>query len=238
MIVIPAIDIIDNQPVRLYQGDYGKKEIVGQSILEIAREFEKAGAQYLHMVDLDGAKEGKKSNAPIIIEAAKSLTIPVEVGGGIRSMEDISFYLDNGLDRVILGTAALKNKDLVKEALKKYPGKIAVGLDCKNGYVCGSGWLDQSDTYYLDLVKEMESFGADTFIFTDISKDGTLQGPNLKMLEELKKASASKIIASGGIKDLSHIKDLKDLDVYGAITGKAMYAGTLDLKEAIKECAC
>lgn len=238
MIIIPAIDIIDNQPVRLYQGDYQKKEVVGQSILEIAQEFEKEGAGYLHMVDLDGAKEGKKSNAPIIVEVAKSLHIPVEVGGGIRTMEDIAFYLDNGLDRVILGTAALKNKDLVKEALQKYPGKIAVGLDCKNGYVCGSGWLDQSDTYYLDLVKEMESLGADTFIFTDISKDGTLSGPNLEMLQKLKKESNSKIIASGGIKDLSHIKDLKNLDVYGAITGKAMYSNTLNLKEAIKECAC
>ncbi|MBQ0066313.1 MAG: 1-(5-phosphoribosyl)-5-[(5-phosphoribosylamino)methylideneamino]imidazole-4-carboxamide isomerase [Firmicutes bacterium] len=236
MIIIPAIDIIDGKPVRLYQGDYGKKEVVGQSVMDIAKTFEELGADYLHTVDLDGAKSGTKDNAKLIIEVAKALSIPVEVGGGIRSMEDIDFYLENGLSRVILGTVALENKALLKEAITKYKEKIAVGIDCKNGYVCGSGWLTDSNAYYIDFAKEMESLGVQTIIFTDISKDGTLAGPNLEMLAELKKAVNIDITASGGIKDISHIQQLKDLDVYGAITGKAMYAKTLDLEEAIALC--
>ncbi|MDO4465787.1 MAG: 1-(5-phosphoribosyl)-5-[(5-phosphoribosylamino)methylideneamino]imidazole-4-carboxamide isomerase [Bacillota bacterium] len=236
MIIIPAIDIIDGKPVRLYQGDYGKKEVVGQSVMDIAQTFEQLGADYLHLVDLDGAKSGTKDNAKLIIDVARALSIPVEVGGGIRSMEDIDFYLQAGLSRVILGTVALENKALLKEALAKYGEKIAVGIDCKNGYVCGSGWLTDSNSYYIDFAKEMEQLGVQTIIFTDISKDGTLAGPNLEMLRNLKESVTINITASGGIKDISHIEQLKNLDVYGAITGKAMYAKTLDLKEAIALC--
>ncbi|MCF0105221.1 MAG: 1-(5-phosphoribosyl)-5-[(5-phosphoribosylamino)methylideneamino]imidazole-4-carboxamide isomerase [Holdemanella sp.] len=236
MIIIPAIDIIDQSPVRLYQGDYGKKEVVGTSVLDIAREFDRLGAKYLHCVDLDGAKSGKKENAKLIVSLVNEISMPIEVGGGIRTMEDIEFYLDNGIARVILGTAAISNEALLKEAILKYGDKIAVGLDCKNGYVCGNGWLEDSNYYYIDFAKKMESFGVKTIIFTDISKDGTLAGPNLDMLKELKKAVSINITASGGIKDIMHIKQLKDLDVYGAITGKAMYAKTLDLKEALALC--
>ena len=236
MIVIPAIDIIDQKPVRLYQGDYGKKEVVGQSVLEIAKEFEKEGALYLHCVDLDGAKSGKKENAKLICEVAKTLSIPVEVGGGIRTMEDISFYLENGVSRVILGTAALQNEDLLKEALNRYGSKIAVGIDCKDGFVCVNGWLESSKVDYITFAKHMEELGVQTIIFTDISKDGTLAGPNYDMLIELKNNVYVQIIASGGIKDISHIQKLKELDVYGAITGKAMYTKSLNLKEAIALC--
>ena len=236
MIIIPAIDIIDQAPVRLYQGDYSKKEVVGTSVLDIAKTFEKEGASYLHCVDLDGAKSGKKENAKLICEVAKSITMPVEVGGGIRTMEDIDFYLENGLSRVILGTAAISNEALLISALEKYGDKIAVGLDCKDGYICVNGWLESSNAYYIDFAKHMEELGVKTIIFTDISKDGTLMGPNYEMLEELKKNVKMDIVASGGIKDISHIQGLKDLDVYGAITGKAMYMKSLDLKEAIALC--
>lgn len=233
MIILPAIDIIDQAPVRLYQGDYDKKEVVGESVLEIAQMFESVNADYIHLVDLDGAKEGEKKNASLICQVAQTVSTPCEVGGGIRSMEDISFYLEQGVSRVILGTAAINNPDLLKEAIKKYGDKIAVGMDCKNGYVCGSGWLEDSEYYYLDFAKKMEEMGVSTIIFTDISKDGTLMGPNLEMLKTLKDAVSMNITASGGIRDMSHIKELNDLGLYGAITGKAIYADTLDLKEAI-----
>ena len=236
MIIIPAIDIIDKSPVRLYQGDYGKKEVVGTSVLDIAKEFERLGAKYLHCVDLDGAKSGKKENAQLIVSLVKEVSMPIEVGGGIRSMEDIAYYLDNGIARVILGTAAISNVALLKEAISTYGDKIAVGLDCKNGYVCGNGWLEDSDYYYIDFAKKMETLGVKTIIFTDISKDGTLAGPNMEMLQALKDAVNIQIVASGGIKDIGHIQQLKNLDIYGAITGKAMYAKTLDLKEALALC--
>lgn len=236
MIILPAIDIIDQAPVRLYQGDYNKKEVVGNSVLEIAKMFEAAKASYIHLVDLDGAKAGEKKNAALICDVAKAVHVPCEVGGGIRTMEDISFYLDAGLSRVILGTAAIKNQALLKEAIRKYGNKIAVGMDCKNGYVCGSGWLEDSEYHYLDFAKKMEALGVSTLIFTDISKDGTLQGPNMEMLKQLKDSVHVNITASGGIRDMSHIKALNELGLYGAITGKAIYSDTLNLKEAIQYC--
>ena len=234
MLVIPAIDIINKQPVRLYQGDYGQKEVVGESILELARQFEKEGAKYLHLVDLDGAKEGSLINQEVIVEVAKTVSIPVEIGGGIRSMEAISYYLDHGLDCVILGTSALEDKSLLKEAIMKYPDKIAVGMDCKDGFVYGRGWLQASKVQYLEFAKELENIGVKTLIVTDISKDGTLSGPNVEMYKTLLKEVNMNIIASGGIKDIEDIKALSMLDVHGAITGKALYHNTLSLKEAIK----
>lgn len=233
MIILPAIDILDQKPVRLYQGDYTKSECVGESILDIAKMFEKEGASYVHMVDLNGAKEGHKVNQQIIEEVANALSIPVEVGGGIRNMNDVREYLSHGVSRVILGTAAIEDQDFLKEAVQTYKEKIAVGIDCKDGYVCGRGWLAESQLHYLAFAKQMESLGVETIIVTDISKDGTMMGPNIEMLKELKEAVSIHIIASGGIKDITHIRQLKELDLYGAITGKAMYAGTLNLKEAI-----
>ncbi|MCF0115122.1 MAG: 1-(5-phosphoribosyl)-5-((5-phosphoribosylamino)methylideneamino)imidazole-4-carboxamide isomerase, partial [Erysipelotrichaceae bacterium] len=159
MIILPAIDIINKQPVRLTQGDYNQKEVVGTSILDIAKDFEKMGAQYLHMVDLDGAKEGKSINQDIILEVAKTLAIPIEIGGGIRKMETIKAYLDHGVSRVILGTSALEDETFLKEALALYGERIAVGIDARNGYVCGKGWLEQSQINYLDFAKHLEALG-------------------------------------------------------------------------------
>ncbi|NLH63652.1 MAG: 1-(5-phosphoribosyl)-5-[(5-phosphoribosylamino)methylideneamino]imidazole-4-carboxamide isomerase [Erysipelotrichaceae bacterium] len=234
MIILPAIDIIQGRPVRLYQGDYAKKETVADSVLDTAQKFAEEGADCLHMVDLDGAKSGRKENAEIIIETVQKIGIPAEVGGGIRTMEDISYYLDQGVDRVILGTAAINDEALLKNALEHYGSHIAVGMDCRDGFAMGQGWLSRSSLYYLDFAKHLEQMGVRTVIFTDISKDGTLQGPNLAMLKELQKTVSMQIIASGGIRDLKNIQDLAALDLYGAITGKAMYAGTLDLKQAIE----
>lgn len=236
MIVLPAIDILDGKPVRLYQGDYGQSTCVADDVLVCAKNFEAANAPYLHVVDLNGAKEGNRVNEDLIYEIVKTCTIPVEVGGGIRSMSAIDSYIENGVSRVILGTSAIQNIGLLKDAVRKYGSKIAVGLDCKDGYVCTSGWLEKSKEYYLDFAKRMEEIGVQTLICTDISKDGTLQGPNFKMLEALKNHVSCNLIASGGVRDLSDIKKCKDLDLYGVIAGKAIYEKTLDLKEAIRIC--
>ncbi len=236
MIVLPAIDILDGKPVRLYQGDYGQSTCVADDALVCTKNFEAANAPYLHIVDLNGAKEGNRVNEDLIYEIVKTCTIPVEVGGGIRTMSAIDSYIENGVSRVILGTSAIQNIGLLKDAVRKYGSKIAVGLDCKDGYVCTSGWLEKSKEYYLDFAKRMEEIGVQTLICTDISKDGTLQGPNFKMLEALKNHVSCNLIASGGVRDLSHIKKCKDLDLYGVIAGKAIYEKTLDLKEAIRIC--
>lgn len=236
MIILPAIDILDQKPVRLYQGNYGKSQCVGESILDIAKTFEKEGASYVHMVDLNGAKEGKKVNQNIIVEVASTLQIPVEVGGGIRCMEDVEFYLQNNVSRVILGTAAIEDMNFLKKAVELYKEKIAVGLDCKDGFVCGNGWLSKSNLEYISFAKELQAIGVQTVIVTDISKDGTMMGPNVEMSKNLKEAVDMNIIASGGIKDMSHIQQLLDISVYGAITGKAMYEKTLSLKDAIVLC--
>lgn len=234
MIILPAIDIIDEKPVRLYQGDYDKKECVGDSVFDIARTFEKEGAQYVHMVDLNGAKEGKKVNQDIIVKTAQCLSIPVEVGGGIRTMDDVAFYIQHGVSRVILGTAAIEDQTFLKAALAKYGAAIAVGIDCKDGYAYGRGWLSESKLEYITFAKQMETLGVKTIIVTDISRDGTMEGCNTEMLANLSKVVSMNIIASGGICDIHHVKELADLKLYGAITGKAMYAKTLSLKEAIQ----
>lgn len=236
MIVIPAIDILDGKPVRLYQGDYGQSTCVADDVLACAKNFEAANAPYLHVVDLNGAKEGSRVNEALICEIVKLCTIPVEVGGGIRTMSAIDSYIENGVSRVILGTSAIQDISLLKDAIHKYGSKIVVGLDCKDGYVCTSGWLEKSKEYYLDFAKRMEKIEVQTLICTDISKDGTLQGPNFEMLKQLKNHVSCNLIASGGVRDLSHIKKCKDLNLYGVIAGKAIYEKTLDLKEAIHIC--
>lgn len=234
MIIIPAIDIIDGKPVRLYQGDYNKKEIVAEDILETAKKFESLGAEYIHLVDLDGAKKGELVNGEVIIKVANSVNVPVEVGGGIRTFETIKYLIDNGVSRVILGTSAMEDEELVKKAIAAYKDKIAVGIDCKDGYACGRGWLEKSSLYYIDFAKKLKELGVETVIVTDISKDGTLEGPNVEMLKKLKEEVDINITASGGIRDIKNIKDLNDMDIYGAITGKAIYAETLSLEDAIK----
>lgn len=233
MIILPAIDMISGRPVRLYQGDYSRSEIVADSVLKTAETFAEAKAGYIHMVDLDGAKSGKRENAKLIAEAAQKLDVPVECGGGIRTMEDISWYIENGVSRVILGTAAINNEELLKEALARYGARIAVGMDCRDGYACSDGWLQSSKYYYIDFAKHLEELGVKNIIFTDISRDGTLSGPNLEMLANLKEAVSCDITASGGIRSIDDIKALNALGLYGAIIGKAIYTGDIDLNEAI-----
>ncbi|CUU46650.1 1-(5-phosphoribosyl)-5-[(5-phosphoribosylamino)methylideneamino]imidazole-4-carboxamide isomerase [Clostridium beijerinckii] len=234
MIILPAIDIIDGKPVRLYQGDYNKKEIVADDVFETAKSFQDIGAEYIHLVDLDGAKNGSNQNHELVIKIAKELNIPVELGGGIRSFETIKYLLDNGVARVILGTIAMEDEELLKKAISIYGSKIAVGIDCKDGKVYGRGWLAASELEYIEFAEKMENIGVKNIIVTDISKDGTLEGPNVEMLKKLKETVSIDITASGGIKDIENIKELKDIGLYGAITGKAIYARTLSLEKAIE----
>lgn len=233
MIILPAIDILGGECVRLFKGEYGSARKVALDALETVKSFEKSGAEYIHTVDLDGAKDGKRINAELFLALAKSTSVPIELGGGIRDMEAVDFYINGGISRVILGSAALKDKEFCKRAVDKYGSKIAVGIDAKNGKVSTQGWLETSETDYIDFAKEMESIGVENIIFTDISKDGTLEGPNFEMLEKLSKSVNVKITASGGVKDLDDIKKLMDMKLYGAIAGRSLYDGTLDLDEAV-----
>ena len=235
MIILPAIDLKGGKCVRLYKGDFNKTEVVAESALDTALSFKEAGAEFIHMVDLDGALEGKGVNYEIVAEIVKKVNVPVELGGGIRDMETIDFLINIGLSRVILGTAALNNPELVKTAVNKYGDKIAVGIDAKDEYVAVDGWINVSKVNYIDFAKEMERIGVKTIIFTDISKDGTLQGPNLDQLGEIQNSASCNIVASGGIKNLDDLKNINKMGIYGAITGKAIYSGNIDLKEAIAE---
>ena len=201
------------------------------------KSFVRAGAQYIHIVDLDGAKDGKRVNGELILSLCKESPVPVEVGGGIRNTETIEYYLSCGVKRVILGSAAVKDPDFAREAVKKYKDAISIGIDAKDGFVSVSGWTENTRENYIDFAKKMESFGVKNIIFTDISKDGTLDGPNLAQLCELKKNVSIDITASGGIKDEKDIRNLKEIGVYGAICGRSLYDGTLDLTTAVKICA-
>ncbi|QLY81119.1 1-(5-phosphoribosyl)-5-[(5-phosphoribosylamino)methylideneamino]imidazole-4-carboxamide isomerase [Clostridium intestinale] len=234
MIILPAIDIRGGKAVRLYQGDYTKEEVVAKDIYEQAKEFQKLGATHLHLVDLDGAKQGAGINEEIILKLAKTVDMSIEVGGGIRTLDRIDKLLGNGIDKVILGTAAMEQEDLVKAALAKYAERIIVGVDARNGKVCGNGWLSESDLDYIDFTKKMAALGVDNVIVTDISRDGTLQGANIEMLKTLSEKVDIKITASGGVKDIEDIKKLKESGIYAAITGKAIYSGELSLKEALE----
>ena len=234
MIVLPAIDLKDGNCVRLLKGDYTTVHKVAESPLETALAFQEEGASWIHMVDLDGAKDGVRKNHEIILSVCEQTNLNVEVGGGIRDMEAVDFYLENGASRVILGSAAVKNKQLVVDAVKKYGEKIAVGIDAKNGMVCAEGCIDNSGVDYIMLAKEMEKIGVSKIIFTDISKDGMLSGPNLVQLDGLKASVSCDIIASGGVSNLKDIINLAELNIYGAIAGKAIYTGDLKLSDAIK----
>lgn len=234
MILLPAIDIHGGRCVRLYQGDYNTAEQVAADPLETARNFEAAGARWLHMVDLDGARERRPVNAAIFERVARETGLKVELGGGIRDMETIEYYLAAGISRVILGSVALSDPQLVCQAVQKYGERIAVGIDAKEGMVAANGWLQTSQVGYLDLARKMELAGVRTLIFTDIGRDGTLAGANLEQLKALSQAVSCQVIASGGVRDIGDIAALKSLSLYGAIAGKSLYQGTLDLREALK----
>ena len=235
MIILPAIDIKDGNCVRLVKGDYSTAHKVADSYIETALGFEKAGAEWIHMVDLDGAKDATQQNKDVFIDVAKNTSLKVEVGGGIRSLDTVEMYLSSGISRVIIGSAAVKNPELVKDAVKEYGDRIAVGIDAKNGYVATEGWLETSDVYFVTLAQEMSKAGVKYIIFTDISKDGTLSGVNAAQLDEINKSCDASIIASGGVHTIEDIRICKRLGLYGTICGKSIYSGTLDLKEAIAE---
>lgn len=232
--ILPAIDIKDGICVRLVKGDFATAHQVAADPVETAQSFEAQGAQWLHMVDLDGAKDAVPRNRALFLKVAKSTGMKLEVGGGIRTMETVEDYLSGGIERVILGSAALKDPAFVRQAVQRYGERIAVGIDAKNGRVAAEGWLDDSNVDYIELAKRMEQIGVKVIIFTDISKDGTLSGPNLEQLGALNEAVSCRIIASGGICNIEDIRALKQLGVYGAICGKSLYQGTLDLAQAIK----
>ena len=232
MIILPAIDIKDGNCVRLVQGDYGTAHKVAEDYMQTAQGFVTSGAEWIHMVDLDGAKEAKPVNTEIFLDVAKHTPLKVEVGGGIRTMETMELYLSGGVSRVILGSVALKHPELVEEAVKAYGERIAVGIDAKNGYVAVEGWLDASTVDYISLAREMEKMGVRTIIFTDISKDGTLSGVNTEQLSALHDAVKCNIIASGGVHTIKDIEACKAMGLYGTIAGKSLYQGTLDLAQA------
>ncbi|WP_444657783.1 1-(5-phosphoribosyl)-5-[(5-phosphoribosylamino)methylideneamino]imidazole-4-carboxamide isomerase [Caproiciproducens sp. R2] len=236
MVILPAIDIKDGECVRLVKGDYSTAHKVAQDAVSTARVFESAGASWLHIVDLNGAKAAHPVNSEIVFKVLQNSGLKIEIGGGIRSMETINFYLSNGVSRVILGSSALNDPHLVKESVQGYGERIAVGIDALNGKVAAQGWTETSTVDYLELAKRMEQHGIKYIIFTDISRDGTLTGPNLEMLDRLNHAVSCNIIASGGISSLADIADLLDLKLYGAICGKALYTGALDLKATIALC--
>lgn len=233
MIIFPAIDLKDGKCVRLNQGDFNQIEVMETDPVKVAKEFEARGAEYIHMVDLDGALDGSMKNKDAIKKVLESIKIPLQVGGGIRSLERIDELLGLGVSRVILGTSALKDRKLLVAALKKYGEQIAVGVDAKNELVATGGWIDISDTNYIDFCKELEGLGVSTIIFTDISKDGMLQGPNIDQLSRLGQAVDVNIIASGGITTLDDVSELSKREFYGAIIGKAIYKGNIRLEEAI-----
>lgn len=235
MILIPAIDLKDGDAVRLYKGDYNQKTVYSSKPEDIALEFEKMGAKYLHVVDLDGAKDGVTTNLETIKKIRKALSIPIELGGGIRNKETVDLYLSGvGIDRVILGTAAIEDSEFLKLALNKYgPEKIVVGVDVKDGYVSTSGWLYTTKVHYLDFLIELEKIGVKYIVCTDISKDGTLSGPSFELYENIHSKSSLQFVVSGGIKDATDIYQVNEKDYYGCIVGKAYYEGKVDLKEVL-----
>lgn len=235
MIILPAIDIKDGNCVRLFKGDFSTVEKVASDYLETAKSFENAGAEWIHMVDLDGAKEGRPVNTKIYTDVAEKTNLKVELGGGIRNLETIQEYLNMGISRVILGSVALKNPKLVRDAVEKFGSeKIVVGIDAMNGMVATEGWLETSDVNYIDLANQMIKSGIKYFIFTDISKDGTLSGVNKEQLQALADGTQNcNIIASGGVHTMDDIKACKAMGLYGTICGKSIYKGTLDLGEAV-----
>ncbi|WNF36538.1 1-(5-phosphoribosyl)-5-[(5-phosphoribosylamino)methylideneamino]imidazole-4-carboxamide isomerase [Bacillaceae bacterium IKA-2] len=235
--IYPAIDILGGNCVRLIQGDYDQETVYGNSPLEMAKRFSEAGAEWIHTVDLDGAKLGKRVNHEHVIAIAKQLDVRVQVGGGIRTPEDVAAYVDNGVDRVILGSSAIKDPEFVKAMLKQYGAKIAIGIDARDGFVATEGWLETSKVTAEALGIELASHGAEVFIFTDISRDGMLLGPNTEAIAALARATGKEVIASGGMSTLDDINDLKKYEsdgIGGAIIGKALYTNQFTLAEALE----
>ncbi|WP_433771526.1 1-(5-phosphoribosyl)-5-[(5-phosphoribosylamino)methylideneamino]imidazole-4-carboxamide isomerase [Bacillus wiedmannii] len=234
MEIFPAIDLKEGRCVRLYQGEFSKETVMNEDPVAQAIIFEKLGAKILHIVDLDGAVAGESLNLSVIESICRAVRIPVQVGGGIRSLVAVDKLLLAGVEKVILGTAALYDKAFLEEAIRLYNEKIIVGIDAKNGFVATRGWLDVSEISYIDLAKQMENLGVQTIVFTDISKDGTLAGPNFEQLESLQNSVDIRLIASGGVASIQDVKKLHDMNIYGVIIGKALYEKTIDLEEVLR----
>ena len=234
MNIIPAIDLIDGKAVRLQKGDYNKITVYSDSPEKVAKYFYDCGARYLHVVDLDGAKSGKADNFETIKRIVDAVDLSVEVGGGIRSLDVVKKYVDIGVDRIILGTAAITDPEFLKEAVELYGNRITVGVDIKDGMVAIKGWTEVSAVSCEDFCRQLEELGVSSVICTDISKDGMMSGTNLELYKSLNRDFSINIIASGGVSTLDDISALKKMDVFGAILGKALYMGAIDLKEAIK----
>lgn len=234
MKLFPAIDLYNGKAVRLFKGDYNSMTVYSENPIEIARNFEEKGARYIHLVDLEGAKDGTTPNINIVKQIANETSLFSEIGGGIRTMETVKAYLESGVNRVILGTAAVENPDFLKEAVKKYGEKIAVGVDIKDGFVAIKGWLEKSSFTCFQFCEKMQSLGVKTLICTDISKDGAMKGTNRELYRELSQRFSIDITASGGVSSIEDIKALRQLNLYGAIIGKAYYIGAIDLKEALE----
>ena len=235
MIILPAIDMKDGRCVRLRKGEFSTVSQVADSALETARAFAEAGAKWVHMVDLDGARNGERTNFPHIREVIQESGLSVELGGGIKTQEDVDAVADAGVSRLVIGSAAVTNPKVVDYALGRYGDRVAVGIDCLNGRVRTAGWEEDSGFGGLDLARRMEEKGVKTLIFTDIATDGMLSGPSFDQLAALQRAVGCDIVASGGVTTLDDVKRLRDMGLYGAIIGKAYYAGTLDLAEAVRE---
>ncbi len=234
MYIFPAIDLVKGKAVRLFKGDYDQMTVYSENPIDVARDFKNKGAKFIHLVDLEGAKDGTTPNFEIVKQIANETALFTEIGGGIRDLATVEKYLSAGIDRVILGTAAVKDEDFLKSALLKYGDKIAVGVDIKDGFVAIKGWLENSNIDPFEFCEKMQNLGIKTIICTDVSKDGAMQGTNLELYKTLSEKFNINITASGGVSSINDIKELRKMDIYGAIIGKAYYIGAIDLEEAIE----
>ena len=234
MIIFPAIDLYDGKAVRLYKGDYQNMTVYSDDPLSVAKDFEACGATHIHMVDLEGAKDGTTPNLSVVRNVAQNTSLFVEIGGGIRDMKTVEAYLSAGVSRVILGTAALTDEEFLKQAVKTCGDKIAVGADVRDGYIAIKGWLETSACTLEDFLSKMQRIGVKTVICTDISRDGAMRGTNLELYATLSNTFGMDIVASGGVSSLSDVEALRRMELYGAIIGKAYYTGAIDLRRAIE----
>lgn len=234
MNIFPAIDLVKGCAVRLFKGDYDQMTVYSEHPEEIAADFESCGAKFLHLVDLEGAKDGTTPNIETVKKIRNACSLFIEIGGGIRNIETVETYLNAGVDRVILGTAAVKDETFLKEAIEKYGEKIAVGVDIKDGFVAIKGWTEKSEFDGFEFCKKMQDIGVKTIICTDISKDGAMKGTNRELYKELSEKLSINITASGGVSNIDDVKALSEMKLYGAIIGKAYYTGAINLKEALE----
>ena len=234
MVIYPAIDLFDGKAVRLFKGDYARMTVYNENPVAVAMDFKAKGATHIHLVDLEGAKSGTTPNLETVCAIKKATGLFCEIGGGVRNMDVVSRYLDAGVDRVILGTAAVTDESFLHTAVEKYAEKIAVGIDIRDGFVAIKGWTEKSQEKAMDFCKKMQKIGVRTLICTDISKDGAMEGANHGLYQELAEKFNMNIIASGGVSSMEDVRRLAAMEIHGAIIGKAYYIGAVDLKEAIE----